>query len=98
MRVEQIVEATLFASQTPLTAIAVTKIAQQVCVDNDVDPDNVGLNAVLVDPRDPLAIADGIERNHHTASFNIDEQVLPLGSAILAETARRFVTGAVKIS
>ncbi len=39
------------------------------------------------------AIADGIERNHHTAIFDIDESVLPLGAAILAETARRYVTG-----
>jgi amidohydrolase len=43
------------------------------------------------------AIDDGIERNHHTAIFDIDERVLPLGAAILAETARRFVTGRVKI-
>jgi amidohydrolase len=43
------------------------------------------------------AIADGAAREHHTAGFDIDESVLPLGSAILAETARRFVTGAVKI-
>ena len=43
------------------------------------------------------AIADGVAREHHTAGFDIDERVLPLGSAILAETARRFVTGAVKI-
>lgn len=42
------------------------------------------------------AITDGIDRNHHTAGFDINESVLPLGSAILAETARRFVTGAVK--
>lgn len=43
------------------------------------------------------AIADGVKREHHTAGFDIDESVLPLGSAILAETARRFVTGTVKI-
>jgi amidohydrolase len=43
------------------------------------------------------AIDDGIERNHHTAIFDIDERVLPLGAAILAETARRFVTRRVKI-
>ena len=43
------------------------------------------------------AIDDGIERNHHTPDFDIDESVLPLGAAILAETARRFVTGRVKI-
>ena len=35
----------------------------------------------------------GIERHHHTDTFDIDESTLPLGSAILAETARRFVTG-----
>ena len=43
------------------------------------------------------AIPDGIEREHHTATFDIDESVLPLGAAMLAETARRFVTGAVKM-
>jgi amidohydrolase len=31
--------------------------------------------------------------NHHTTTFAIDEEVLPLGAATLAETARRFVTG-----
>ena len=30
--------------------------------------------------------------NHHTPVFDIDETVLPMGSAVLAETARRFVT------
>ena len=44
------------------------------------------------------AKADGIVRSHHTPIFDIDENVMPLGAAILAETARRFVTGAVKIS
>lgn len=39
------------------------------------------------------AIDDGIERNHHTDIFDIDESVMPLGAAVLAETARRFVTG-----
>ena len=38
-------------------------------------------------------IDDGVERPHHTNIFDIDEQVLPLGTAILAETARRFLTG-----
>jgi amidohydrolase len=38
------------------------------------------------------AIPDGIVRNHHTDIFDIDESVLPIGAAILAETARRFVT------
>jgi amidohydrolase len=39
------------------------------------------------------ATPDGIVRNHHTSNFDIDESVLPIGAAILAETARRFVTG-----
>ncbi|MCL4262512.1 MAG: amidohydrolase [Anaerolineae bacterium] len=39
------------------------------------------------------AIDDGRIRNHHTDIFDIDEQVLPIGAAVLAETARRFVTG-----
>lgn len=30
---------------------------------------------------------------HHTPTFDIDEDVFPLGTAILAETAFRFVTG-----
>jgi amidohydrolase len=41
-------------------------------------------------------IDDGIARHHHTDIFDIDESVLPIGSAILAETARRFVTGKLK--
>jgi amidohydrolase len=39
------------------------------------------------------ALPDGIERHHHTDDFDIDERILPAGAAILAETARRFVTG-----
>lgn len=39
------------------------------------------------------APADGTERNHHTETFDIDEKVFPAASAVLAETARRFVTG-----
>lgn len=35
---------------------------------------------------------DNSVRHHHTDTFDIDESVLPLGSAILAETAKRFVT------
>ena len=42
------------------------------------------------------AIPDGIERSHHTAVFDIDEGVIPFGAAILAGTARRFVTGELK--
>ena len=39
------------------------------------------------------ATPDSIARFHHTETFDIDESVLPLGAAVLAETARRFVTG-----
>ena len=35
----------------------------------------------------------GEPRYLHTASFDLDEQALPLGSAMLAETALRFVRG-----
>ena len=41
------------------------------------------------------AISDGIKRPHHTNIFDIDERALPIGAAILAETARRFLTGQV---
>lgn len=39
------------------------------------------------------ARADGPVRHHHTCNFDIDEQILAPGAAVLAETARRFVTG-----
>jgi amidohydrolase len=39
------------------------------------------------------AIDDGLVRHHHTDIFDIDEDVLPLGTAVLAETAYRYVTG-----
>jgi amidohydrolase len=41
------------------------------------------------------ALPDGVERQHHSDDFDIDESVLPIGAAVLAETARRFVTGQV---
>lgn len=41
------------------------------------------------------ATPDGVVRHHHTDIFDIDENVLPIGAAVLAETARRFVTGQV---
>ncbi|MCA9970481.1 MAG: amidohydrolase, partial [Anaerolineales bacterium] len=44
------------------------------------------------------AIPDGVARHHHTEIFDIDESVLPLGTAVLAETARRFVTGQLRFS
>jgi amidohydrolase len=33
------------------------------------------------------------ERAHHTPVFDIDERCMPIGAAILAETARRFLAG-----
>jgi amidohydrolase len=39
------------------------------------------------------AAPEGPARHHHTSSFDIDESVMVRGAAILAETARRFVTG-----
>ncbi|HRN67745.1 MAG TPA: amidohydrolase [Promineifilum sp.] len=41
------------------------------------------------------ATPDGQARHHHTSIFDIDERVLAPGAAVLAETARRFVTGAL---
>lgn len=41
------------------------------------------------------ATSDGVARNHHTPIFDIDERALPLGAAVLAETARRFLKGEV---
>lgn len=38
------------------------------------------------------AIPDGSPRHHHTSTFDIDESVLTSGAAVLAETARRFLT------
>jgi amidohydrolase len=39
------------------------------------------------------ALPQGPVRHHHTNIFDIDEAVLVQGAAVLAETARRFVTG-----
>lgn len=36
---------------------------------------------------------DEKDRNLHSAYFDIDERVLPVGTSILAETARRFLAG-----
>jgi aldehyde dehydrogenase (NAD+) len=56
------------SSQTPLTAIACTKIAEQVCRENDVDPAIMSLvvgkgstvgDRLLHDPRIPLVSATG---------------------------------------
>lgn len=43
------------------------------------------------------AIDDGVVRAHHTPIFDIDERCLPIGAAILAETAARFLRGEVKL-
>lgn len=43
------------------------------------------------------AIDDGIMRAHHTPIFDIDERALPIGTAILAETALRFLRGEVTL-
>lgn len=37
------------------------------------------------------AIDDGSNRDHHTPQFDIDERCLPIGAAILAQTALRFL-------
>ncbi len=44
------------------------------------------------------ATPDGFPRAHHTPVFDIDERALPLGAAVLAETARRFLAGEVQIT
>ena len=41
------------------------------------------------------AIRDGIKRDLHTPIFDIDEACLPVGTAILAETVRRYLAGEV---
>lgn len=41
------------------------------------------------------ALADGIDRDLHTPIFDIDERCLPMGVAIMAETAKRYVKGEV---
>jgi amidohydrolase len=43
------------------------------------------------------ALPDGLKRPHHTNFFDIDERALPVGAAVLAETARRFLTGEVAL-
>jgi amidohydrolase len=43
------------------------------------------------------AIDDKDKRYHHTDTFDIDEGIFPAGAAILAETARRYVTGEFSI-
>ena len=43
------------------------------------------------------ALPDNVQRAHHTPIFDIDERALPYGAAILAETARRFLAGEVRL-
>ncbi len=42
------------------------------------------------------AMPEGPVRHHHTSTFDIDESILAPGAAVLAETARRYVTGQLK--
>jgi amidohydrolase len=42
------------------------------------------------------AIDDRTRRAHQTPIFDIDEAALPLGAAVLAETARRYLAGELK--
>lgn len=42
------------------------------------------------------AIGDETKRAHHTPIFDIDERALPIGAAVLAETARRYLAGELK--
>ena len=42
------------------------------------------------------AIAEGPTRRHHHPYFNVDEGCLPLGAALLAETAIRYLTQAIR--
>lgn len=39
------------------------------------------------------AVADGVQRDLHTPIFDIDEKCLPIGAAILAQTARNYLIG-----
>lgn len=41
------------------------------------------------------ALPDGLERDLHTPVFDIDESCLPMGVAIMAETARRYLKGEI---
>ena len=34
---------------------------------------------------------DGDERKHHSPRFDIDERCLPIGAAVLSQTALRFL-------
>ncbi|MFW6070720.1 MAG: M20 metallopeptidase family protein, partial [bacterium] len=43
------------------------------------------------------ALDDDVRRAHHTPIFDIDESVLPLGAAMLAETARRYVVDGLSL-
>ena len=42
------------------------------------------------------AIHDEVQRGHHTPIFDIDEKCMPVGAAVLAETARRYLSGELK--
>jgi amidohydrolase len=42
------------------------------------------------------SLDDGVNRGHHTPFFDIDERCLPIGSALVAEAALRFLRGELK--
>jgi amidohydrolase len=43
------------------------------------------------------ALPDDVKRELHTPIFDIDESCLPIGAAVMAETARRYLKGQYKI-
>lgn len=43
------------------------------------------------------ALSDGVKRELHTPIFDIDEECLPIGTMILAETAFRYLSGQYKL-
>jgi amidohydrolase len=49
----------------------------------------IGLGAML---------DDGVNRSHHTPLFDIDERCMPIGAALVAEAAVRFLKGDLKLN
>lgn len=43
------------------------------------------------------ALPDGVKRDLHTPIFDIDEKCLPMGAAIMAETAKRYLNGQYRL-
>jgi amidohydrolase len=42
------------------------------------------------------SLEDGVNRGHHTPLFDIDERCLPIGAALVAEAALRFLKGELR--